>query len=262
MNTSATPAETPPTAQTVGKNIIAVASGKGGVGKTSVSIGLCHALARDSGKTLLFDGDLGLANVDVQLGLTPARDLGAVIAGKVSMKLAVCNYEDGGFDILAGRSGSASLASLPGHRLSALKEELIQTAGGYQHAVIDLGAGVDKTVRTLAGAAARIAVVTTEEPTSLTDAYAFIKLAHAAGQADRIYVVVNQATSLSEGEKTFATLQKACQNFLKFDPNLGGIVRRDPKVPECVRHQTSLLTRYPTTTAAQDIEKLAAKLRS
>ena len=93
-------------------NIIAVASGKGGVGKTWFSITLAHALAKAGHRTLLFDGDLGLANIDVQLGMTPRRDLGSVIAGQTTMAQAVDHYAEGGFDIIAGRN-DGTVASKP-----------------------------------------------------------------------------------------------------------------------------------------------------
>src|SRR5271163_4187882 len=92
-------------------NIIAIGSGKGGVGKTWLAITLAHLAARSGRNVLLFDGDIGLANVDVQLGLTPQKDLNSVIHGRHTLAEAVTRYEDGGFDIIAGRSGSASLAS-------------------------------------------------------------------------------------------------------------------------------------------------------
>ena len=92
-----------------GHNVVAVASGKGGVGKTWFSITLSHAMARMGRRTLLFDGDLGLANVDIQLGLTPKYDLGSVIEGRIDLQQATLRH-DGGFDILAGRSGSGSLS--------------------------------------------------------------------------------------------------------------------------------------------------------
>src|ERR1700679_2054890 len=113
------------------KNMIAIASGKGGVGKTWFAITLCHALAKRKKKVLLFDGDLGLANVDIQLGLTPDRDLGAVIEGSSSLGNAVVKYKEGGFDILAGRSGSGSLAMLPSQKLFDLRNDLITLARNY-----------------------------------------------------------------------------------------------------------------------------------
>lgn len=241
-------------------NVIALASGKGGVGKTFLSISLCQALAREGHKVLLFDGDLGLANVDVQLGLVPGRDLGAVIAGKVSLKHSTNRFEAGGFDIIAGRSGTASLSALPAQRLALLRDEIMELAKDYDRLIIDLGAGVDRTVRMLAAAAATVIVVTTEEPTALTDAYAFIKLAQAAGQADGLRILINQASSKAEGERTYATLLKACQNFLKIEPDLAGIVRRDAKISETIRHQTPLFTRHPNSNAAQDVTAVAGKL--
>ena len=114
------------------RNIIAVASGKGGVGKTWLSITLAHALAVGGGRVLLFDGDLGLANVDVQLGVTPKRDLGSVIAGRLPLSEAATRFADGGFDIVAGRSGSGSLATLPLSRLAQLCVELDDAAAGFQ----------------------------------------------------------------------------------------------------------------------------------
>src|SRR5271167_3560436 len=115
--------QTAPTANTARSNLIAVASGKGGVGKTWFSITLAHALARAGRKALLFDGDLGLANVDVQLGCTPRRDLGSVLAGEIDLAQAVTPNANG-FDIIAGRSGSGTLASLSAARLLDLRAEL------------------------------------------------------------------------------------------------------------------------------------------
>src|SRR3954467_998779 len=124
-------------------HLIAVASGKGGVGKTWFAITLSHALAKRGKKTLLFDGDLGLANVDIQLGLMPKHDLGAVIAGRLPLNQAPIPFEDGGFDIVAGRSGSGNLANLTVSRLHTLGEDLELLSSVYDHVVLDLGAGVE-----------------------------------------------------------------------------------------------------------------------
>ena len=99
--------------------------------------------------------------------------------------------------------------------------------------------------------------MTTDEPTSLTDAYAFIKLGSAAGMSRKVSIVINQAASASDGEKTYKTLLKACENFLKLTPPLAGLVRHDPRVKESIRHQTPILTRSPNSEAAADVEKIA-----
>jgi flagellar biosynthesis protein FlhG len=239
-----------------GKNVIAVASGKGGVGKTWFSITLAHSLAKQGKKVLLFDGDLGLANVDVQLGLMPKRDLNDVIRGRLSIDKVIQPYEEGGFDIIAGRSGQASLSALPSQRLAMLRDQLLDVADKYDVVICDLGAGVDRTVRTFAAAATRTILITTDEPTSLTDAYAFIKLGNAAGMSKNVSVVVNMAPSVTEGEKTYKTLLKACENFLRIKPPLAGMVRVDPKVKDSIRHQTPLLIRSPNSQAAEDMESI------
>lgn len=240
-----------------GKNIIAVASGKGGVGKTWFSITLAHALAKTGKSVLLFDGDLGLANVDVQLGLMPKRDLNDVIRGRLALEHVVQRYDEGGFDIIAGRSGQASLSALPSQRLLMLRDQLLELANKYDVAIIDLGAGVDRTVRMFAAMATKTLLVTTDEPTSLTDAYAFIKLGNAAGTSKHVNIVVNMAASQIEGEKTYKTLLKACENFLRLSPPMAGMVRQDAKVKDTIRHQTPILIRSPNTDAAEDVLKIA-----
>ena len=242
-------------------HILAVASGKGGVGKTWFSITLSQALAKQGKKALLFDGDLGLANVDIQLGLTPEKDLGAVVEGGSNLASAVTNYPAGGFDILAGRSGSGNLATLGSQKLAEIRNDLVALATNYDAVIIDLGAGVERSVRQLAGAASFTYVVVTDEPTSLTDAYAFIKLARAATPNADMRVVVNMATNISEGQKTYDTIRKACESFLRYTPPLVGIIRRDPKVRDAIRAQTGLLTRSPICEAASDVEAIAAQVR-
>lgn len=242
------------------QKMTAIASGKGGVGKTWFAISLSQALSRSGERTLLFDGDLGLANVDIQLGLMPKHDISAVIAGKKTLAQAVTNFEDGAFDILAGRSGAGNLAALPIQRLVTLRDNLFLLAEGYDRIILDLSAGVDRTVQTLASAASTNLVVTTDEPTSLTDAYAFIKLSEAERPGTDIRIVVNMAETRNTGQETYETLLKACRSFLGIEPPLAGIIRRDSKVRDSIRHQTAFLTRYPASDAAKDIEAIAERL--
>lgn len=249
-----------PASQRLGGNVVAIASGKGGVGKTWFAITLSQALAWSGGRVLLFDGDLGLANIDVQLGLTRKRDLGDVIAGKISLRGAVSKYAEGKFDIVAGRSGSGSLTNLPAKRIAELRHQLFQLATKYDSALIDMGAGVDQPVQTLLADAKNCLVLTTPDPTALTDAYAFIKVTTAAQPDMDVRIVVNGAATRQEGLQTYATLRKACETFLAFDPELAGVIRHDSRVVDSIRHQAPLLTRYPNSDAAEDVRAIAESM--
>jgi flagellar biosynthesis protein FlhG len=240
-------------------NIFALASGKGGVGKTWLAITLAHLTARTGRKVLLFDGDIGLANVDVQLGLTPAHDLSEVFYMDADLKDVVTQHSPN-FDIIAGRSGSGNLATLTPEKLEMLKKQLVKLAKEYDFVFIDLGAGVEEHVRSLASLAARCIVIVTDEPTSLTDAYAFIKLCTADNPELAMDIVVNQSASLKEGEKTFTSLNKACINFLKISPPCLGIIRKDGKVKDSIKHQESIVFRAPHCTAASDAATITIKL--
>jgi flagellar biosynthesis protein FlhG len=245
-------------------NVIAVASGKGGVGKTWLSISLAQALSKLGQRVLLFDGDLGLANVDVQLGIQPGMDLGTALERHLPLSRAVINYPSGGFDLIAGRSGSGSLASMPINRLQALAQGLRVVGDSYGRVVVDLGAGIERPVRYLASRAAFCLVVTTDEPTALTDAYALIKMVTLDSQEQHkdvpLGVVVNMASSREIGQRTYETLAKACDRFLKRRVPLLGVIRRDPKVRDAISTQTPLLVRHPSSPAATDIEALARKV--
>src|SRR5574344_1403635 len=138
---------TTPKSTRQGRNMIAVASGKGGVGKTWFSITLAHALSGLHQKTLLFDGDLGLANIDIQLGLLVKNDLGSVVSGTMSLNQVIHHCDKTHFDVIAGRSGSAGLASMPIGRLQILGEDLSLLAASYNKVILDMGAGVENAVR-------------------------------------------------------------------------------------------------------------------
>lgn len=242
------------------RNMIAVASGKGGVGKTWFSITLAHALSLQGEKVLLFDGDLGLANIDIQLGLMPSKDLATVLAKKATLNQAIFHYDEGNFDIIAGRSGSGSLAIIPPSTVQVVASDLRNLSGRYDRVIVDLGAGIEKSIRLLAAQCATIFMVVTDEPTSLTDAYAFIKVISKEYPALNIQIIVNSANNEREGERTFNTLLRACKGFLGISPVLAGVIKRDTRVRDAIRNQIPLLSKYPTTDAAEDVISIAKNL--
>ncbi len=239
--------------------IIAIASGKGGVGKTWLAISLAQGLAEAGSRVLLVDADFGLANIDVQLGLAPGPDLGEVLAGQRSLAEAVTRHA-AGFDILPGRSGCGSLAGLGAAALARLEPLLAAAAGQWDVVLLDLGAGLEPVVRSLAALADTLLVVATEEPTSLTDAYAVLKLHRRDRPPGDQRVVVNLAADQAAGQRVWRSLDTACARFLGAGVPLAGIIRRDARVAEAIRRQTPLLTRHPMAHAAADVRALAATL--
>ena len=247
-----------------GKSIIlAVASGKGGVGKTWFSATLAAALGARGRRVVLVDCDLGLANVDVQLGLNPPDDLVAVIAGETSILEAsvpvLGGPAHGGFDVIAGRSGSGALASLSAEAQSRLASGILSIAMGYDVTILDLAAGVDRASLRLAGLADQCLMVVTDEPTSLTDSYAFIKLLRQNRPDATPEIVVNMAASKQAAERTFDVLSKACTAFLRFTPLMAGQVRRDKAVPAAIRRQTPLSQHVAHCPALADMHTIAQR---
>jgi flagellar biosynthesis protein FlhG len=238
--------------------VIAIASGKGGVGKTWLAITLAQALGQLGRRVVPLDADLGLANADVQLGLNPARGVAEVLAGGALAEAALalpC-----GFHLMPGHSGSGALAGLSGAGLDRAVALPRQLGATWQEVVVDLGAGIGAAQRRLAAAADILLVLATEEPTSLTDAYAVLKLHAGDAPGGDARLVVNLASGAAAGQRTHATLEAATRRFLRRGLPLAGVVRRDARVPEAIRRQIPLLTRHPGSPAAQDVRDLARRL--
>lgn len=253
-----------PAARPLGR-MLAIASGKGGVGKTMLSASLAQAFARRGERVLLFDGDLGMANVDVQLGLSPAADIGSVISGRVALKDAVTHFaggatKAGGFDVIAGRSGSGALAGLGAERAAQLAAGLSALSLSYDRVLMDLAAGAGPALLRLAAAADDTLVVLADEPTSLTDAYALVKMLRLRDEGATPLVAVNMAADRAHGQRAFEGFARTCHNFLGFEPGYAGAVRRDAAVPGAVRRQQGLFDFAPKSNAASDIETMAALL--
>lgn len=258
-----------------GPKLIAVASGKGGVGKTWFTLTLAHALLRDTPRhrILIVDGDFGLGNVDIQLGLHHRLDITHFLKNQASLKdvITPCLLPDSTaaeghrkVDVLPGQSGTATLNLLQPQRLDDLLR-LLRGMTEYDLVLIDLCAGIDWSSRVVAACADMLLLVTTEEPTALTDAYAVLKLSMKDRQADgklstNAHVVVNQASNLRAGQAIYGVLSEACGRFLRQKPALAGIVRRDRRVSESIRRQSPFLEQASGSVAALDISRIARYL--
>ncbi len=247
--------------------IFAIASGKGGVGKTWISTMLSTAFGRAGMRALLVDCDLGLANVDVQLGVRPTADVHSVVRGFLELEAAVTPVmggpgRNGGFDLIAGHSGSGALGAVKLEEVARIATDIAKLTPHYDRVIMDLSAGIDPTVLRFARAADRLILVTTEEPTALTDAYAMVKLLRLQGAQVMPWVIVNMAENRVKGRKVFEQFAMACNEYLGFKPRFAGVITRDPRVPDSIRAQTPLPVRHPQSQAYEDIIRIVETLNA
>lgn len=242
---------------------VAVMSGKGGVGKSNIALNLGYALAQAGHPLLLMDCDLGLANLDVLLGIAPEGNLQQVIMDERAAADIIYPISEKGrgyFDILPAASGVPELAEMNGDMRDLLLRRLEPELQKYSVVLLDLGAGINGTVRSFAAMAAVRLLIMTPEPTSLTDSYSLIKVLNAQLGIRDFLVVVNDVESKEEETALFERLSLACERFLGFTPVLLGTVRHDPAMPRAVCRQQPLLKVEPEAPAAKDILRLAGEL--
>lgn len=240
---------------------IAIMSGKGGVGKTNIALNLSYALHQAGEKTLLIDCDMGLANLDVLLGITPEGNLEDVLSGRLELEQALHHITPNGFDVLPASSGMPDLIEMDADMRSILLRRLTPVMSAYDYVFMDLGAGITDTVQTFAAMAAMRIMVITPEPTSLTDSYALIKVLATRHNVRDYLVLVNQAYTSKEGRTAYERLLGACRRFLNIEPVLLGYIRGDQHLPESVRKQKPLMSWAPNCDAGQDLRHAAEGVR-
>lgn len=238
---------------------IAITSGKGGVGKTSLAVAISIALSQDKKtKVTLLDADLGLANINVILGIIPQFNLYHVIKGKKKLKDIVIEVPEG-IRIIAGASGFHQLANLDIKQRKDFIDEF-QTLDDDDYMIIDTGAGVSQNVLSFVVAADEVIVVTTPEPTAITDAYGIIKSIAAQTTEKTIKLVVNRAQSVSEGKRVAQRIINIAGQFLNIKVESLGFVFEDANVPKSVRNQKPFIVSYPKTKASACVMMIADRI--
>lgn len=240
---------------------IAFTSGKGGVGKTFLSLNFAVALAQRGHSVMLFDGDMGLANVHVLLGVHPERDVSEVLAGRCEISQIILPGP-GGVKIVPGVSGNRDIAELGMRDVARLLNELGAVQPTADFMVIDTGAGIGSHVTTLARLSDLIVVVVRDEPASLADAYGLIKVMYQSFGYQRFQVVINDASSPSRGVEVFERLQQVAMRFLGLPLVLAGVVPHEHNAIAAIRRREPLLSAFPASAGAEAVRRLAVNLEN
>lgn len=239
--------------------VIAISSGKGGVGKSTLALNLSLELAALDKKVILMDGDLGMANIDIMLGLVPQYNLYHFIKDQKSLKEIIINGPSG-IKIIPGGSGINELANLKDDALSRILIEMGRLDGEYDYMIIDTGAGISNNVIRFLLAADDAIILTTPEPTSLTDAYGIVKSIVNCGYKGEIRLVVNRVSKESEGILVAQKFKLVGSKFLGLDIKILGHILQDPQVEQGIRRQEAFVKVFPKSNAAKNIANIAEKL--
>lgn len=238
--------------------VIAVTGGKGGVGKSNITLGMAICMARQDKKVMVLDADLGLANLDVMLGLRPKRNLGHVLAGECELSEAIIEGPYG-IKIVPATSGTQAMTELS----HAQHVGLIRAFGSLEEEtdilLIDTAAGISDMVVSFSRAAQDVVVVVCDEPTSITDAYALIKLLNREHKVQRFKVVANMVRSYREGRELFAKLSLVTERFLNVSLELVACIPLDDNVRQAVKKQKIVVDAFPRSPAALALSALANK---
>jgi len=239
--------------------VIAITSGKGGVGKTYITANLAYILSRMKKKTLIFDADMALANIDVILGLSPKYNMHHVLLGEKSLPEVIVPGP-GGIKILPAACGIKEMAELSKGQKLSLMDELNELNESFDFMFIDTAAGITGNVLYFNMAAKEIIVVVSPEPTSLTDAYALIKILYNGHAEKRIMLIVNMAKNSHEAREVFMKLSRATEHFLDLSIEYLGYIIHDEKVTDAVRQQKMFVEIYPYSQASKCLSSIARKI--
>ncbi|TAN46403.1 MAG: MinD/ParA family protein [Methylococcaceae bacterium] len=238
---------------------LAVTSGKGGVGKSNVSINLGIALRAMGRQVLLLDADMSLANVDVLLGLQPRYNLSHVLSGERTLE-EILVEAPGGLKLIPAASGIQRMSELSGAEQAGIIRAFSEFNQDFDFLVVDTAAGISSSVVNFARACQDIVVVLCDEPTSLTDAYAFIKLLNRDYSIYRFQIVANMVQNAAQAQALFVKLCRVTDRYLDVTLNLLGAIPHDNFLRKAVQKQTAVIQAFPQSPSAQAFHQLARRV--
>ena len=238
--------------------VLAVTSGKGGVGKTNVSVNLSMAMAMAGKKVVLLDGDLGLANVDVMLGLQPSYNLANVLAGECTLDDTLVEAAHG-LCVVPASSGKRHMAELSSLQHAGIVQAFSELRRPLDVLVVDTAAGIADSVITLSQASQQVIVVVTQDPSSITDAYALIKVLNKGHGVQRVQVLANMVANDAEAREIFESLRRVAERFLDITLSYLGSVPQDEWLRRAVRRQRAVVDVYPNCPSSAAFHQLAKK---
>ena len=237
--------------------VIAITGGKGGVGKTSIAVNLATALAALSRRVVLLDGDLGLANADVFLGLSPRYTLAHVLSGERTLDEIMVAAPQG-FHLIPAAAGAAEMAQLSATEHLGLVQAFSALAARLDILIIDTAAGLSHSVLQFSQAAQHVVVVICDEPASITDAYALVKILSRNHGVERFRVLCNQIRNPGGGRELFQRFERVAARFLDVTLEYAGEIPDDDCLRRAVKGQRPVLDEYPGSPASRAFKKLAA----
>ncbi|ARU57563.1 ATPase involved in chromosome partitioning [Oleiphilus messinensis] len=241
--------------------VIAVTGGKGGVGKSNVSVNLAIGLAELGRRVVVLDADLGLANIDVLLGITSRRNIADVLNGECSLREVLVDGP-GGIKIVPASSGTQKMTALTPMEHAGLVNAFSDLGDNIDVLIVDTAAGISDSVVSFLKASQEVLVVVCDEPTSITDAYALIKLLNREHGMYRFRVLANMVRTPQEGRQLFAKLTKVTERFLEVALQYVGSVPYDEALRKAVQRQRAVVEAYPRSKAAVALKSLAQKADS
>ncbi|MDQ7050949.1 MAG: MinD/ParA family protein [Enterobacterales bacterium] len=240
--------------------VIAVTGGKGGVGKSNVSVNLAIALSKLGQKVMLLDADLGLANVDIMLGLKAEKNLADVLEGQCELKDIVIQGPSG-LQIIPASSGTKNMAELSSVQHAGIIQAFSDIGQDLDFLIVDTAAGITDMVVNFVQASQEVLAVVCDEPTSITDVYALMKVLNRDHQIVRFHVLANMVQNSQEGRALFTTLSSVCNRFLDVTLDYLGSIPFDDNVRKSVKKQKPLIDAFPRSPAALAIKSLAKKVQ-